>query len=77
MSLSKLSVEQVRQLIISTGFTAHASKFVDNYITGSVLAEISTADDLTECGIQLPGPVQRALLKSIAEWKEIGVSVNL
>jgi hypothetical protein len=72
-SLCSLSVEQVHKLVTASGFSAHASKFSDNFISGSVLAEITTADELVECGITLPGPVQRALMKSIEEWRRQGI----
>jgi len=53
----------------------YASKFADNGLTGSMLSEVESVSDLTECGVIMPPPVARAFLKELSAAKAKGVVV--
>lgn len=71
--LESLSVEEVKKLVDSIDLTKFSPLFVANDITGKVLCEIASADELLECGVKMPGPITRAFLKFIEEAKNSGV----
>lgn len=71
--LTSLSEQQVISVMTVLGLSSYIDQFVDAALPGSLLSNIETVEDLTDCGISLPGPMAKLLLKFISRANENGV----
>ena len=75
--LGSLSNEEVMKLLQSMNLNKHITQFQTNDITGRILEEINTVEDLKECEIKLPGPVAKSFIKDMTAFKTTGVPKDL
>ena len=75
--LADLSVDEVGSLILSLQMSDYKNQFTSLGITGRVLAEIETVEDLMACDVQMPKPVARAFIKAVGEYRLKGVPKTL
>lgn len=71
--LSECTVDDVSSILRYLNMGKYIPMFVDNGISGGVLQEAETSNDLKECGITMPGPILRAFFSQIEEYKRSGV----
>lgn len=75
--LEALNMTEMANLLKNLSMDKYVSQFVDNDISGKILAEVSTEDELRECEIDLPGPISRAFMNFLFESKNTGVKTSL
>lgn len=71
--LASLSVDQVQQVMTALGLTSYMDQFASAGLNGAQLALTKTVQDLHECGLTLPSPVVRTLLRFIERASKVGV----
>lgn len=74
--LSNLNNEEIREWLESINMGKYSDSFIENNLTGSVLAEIDSVTDLIDCGVSMPPPVARAFLTELATVKTKGVTLS-
>lgn len=75
--LDAVSMADMEKLLVNLCMSRYVSQFTDNDISGKILAEVSTEEELRECEIDLPGPVSRAFMNFLSEAKDTGVKLSL
>jgi len=73
LKLVDCKVEQILIILDRLNLSKYKSLFVENNIDGRILNEIATIEDLQSCGIAMPPPVMRALLREIIDFQKKGV----
>jgi hypothetical protein len=73
LKLVDCKVEQILKILDRLNLSKYKSLFVENNIDGRILNEIATVEDLQSCGIAMPPPVMRALLREITDFQKKGV----
>ena len=72
--LADLTEPEVLKLLAHLKMSNLEARFTELGITGRVLAEIMTLDDLEACELVIPKPVARAFIKSLDEFRLKGVA---
>lgn len=75
--LDSLSLSEIERLLANLNLTEFNSQFQDNEISGKILAELSTEEELKECEIDMPADVTSAFIRYINKAKEDGVSKTM
>lgn len=75
--LGSLTNEEVVKLLQSMNLNKHIPQFQTNDITGRILEEIKSVEELKECDIKLPGPVAKSFIKDMSSFKVTGVPKDL
>jgi hypothetical protein len=73
LKLVDCKVEQILIILDRLNLSKYKSLFVENNIDGRILNEVATLEDLQSCGIAMPPPVMRALLREITDFQNKGV----
>lgn len=75
--LDTLNLSEIEKLLANLNLTEYNSQFQDNEISGKILAELSTEEELAECEISMPSAVTSAFIRYINKAKDEGVSKTL
>ena len=75
--LTECTIDDVKSILNYLNMGKYISQFVENGISGNVLHEAESSNDLKECGIAMPGPILRAFYSQIDEFKRTGVPSNV
>ena len=73
LKLVDCTVQHIQTVLERLNLSKYRSLFVENNIDGRILSEITSIEDLQSCGIAMPPPVMRALLKEIIDYQKKGV----
>ena len=75
--LNTLNLSEIERLLANLNLTSYNSQFQDNEISGKILAELSSEEELLECEITMPSDVTTAFIQYINKAKDEGVSKTL
>ena len=77
VALEALTIEDVAKLLKVLNLPTYIKDFKTNNVNGRVLNEIREPQDLEEFHIIMPGPVSRAFIKTLEQFRQKGISSTL
>jgi len=74
--LRNLTMDEVINLLTTLQMTKFKQIFIDNEISGRILCEMETGEDLVDMEVKLPKPHERMFLKVLSDYRANGVPLS-
>lgn len=75
--LRSLTMDEVLNLLTSLQMSKFKQIFLDNEISGRILCEMETGEDLIDMEVKLPKPHERMFLKVLSDYRLKGVPLSV